>query len=432
MAFFTKDWYEKMQDAHLLALPETDEEWADFIRSFEEDGDDVYAYLRNDLAQMKEQLLKSLPEEFHPFIEDGSINQPHLSKDVKIRLLSWLGRKQKECEEVLEQAQEHFESIRGRLPDGFIKLQENGLHDASILHITRKNNTIRLTLNGDGSFNAAAYIVLIFHHVKAEYSDLSIQEGQYWLYEEVHMHEDGVLFQVLVDCPMTQWSIIAQDVTIEHYYKSNSLSAWQENELMIGASVEEIAEAQKRLNVTFPHEYTELITEQNGGNLTHGLLTTADEVLHIGRLFSIDELVRDGEFIWIGENIALRFSEDSEPIIVYKNIGEIAENFKQFLERCVSTEYVDELAIFSIPLMDEELEPAMLGEDLELMVRAWNTIYERPEEYVPLIEKGLLFLLGQTDENLLHMGDTYAYLFEEKGVFTETFKETLRELLEDN
>ena len=35
MAFFTKEWYEKMQDAHILALPESDEEWADFIRSFE-------------------------------------------------------------------------------------------------------------------------------------------------------------------------------------------------------------------------------------------------------------------------------------------------------------------------------------------------------------------------------------------------------------
>ena len=151
-------------------------------------------------------------------------------------------------------------------------------------------------------------------------------------------------------------------------------------ELMIGASAEEIAKAKERLQVTLPQEYAELLAEQNGGYLTHGLIATAGAVVEVGRLFSIAELVRDGEFVWISHKVALRFRGDSEPIVVYKNIGPIAENFNQFLERCVSTEYVDELAIFSVPLMDEELEPALLGEDLELMVRAWNTMYERPKD----------------------------------------------------
>ena len=195
---------------------------------------------------------------------------------------------------------------------------------------------------------------------------------------------------------------------------------------MIGASAEEIAEAKERLQVTLPQEYAELLAEQNGGYLTHGLIATAGAVVEVGRLFSIAELVRNGEFVWISHNVALRFRGNSEPIVVYKNIGQIAENFNQFLERCVSTEYVDELAIFSVPLMDEELEPALLGEDLELMVRAWNTMYERPKDFVPLIEKGLLFLLAQKDENLLNMGTTYAFLFEDKGVFTEDFKERLK------
>ena len=31
VSFFTKDWYEKMQDAHVLVLPESDEEWAEYI-----------------------------------------------------------------------------------------------------------------------------------------------------------------------------------------------------------------------------------------------------------------------------------------------------------------------------------------------------------------------------------------------------------------
>ena len=65
MAYFTKDWYENMQDAHVLALPESDEEWADYIRSFEEEGEDIQTYLRSSLARIKERLLNVLPKEFH-------------------------------------------------------------------------------------------------------------------------------------------------------------------------------------------------------------------------------------------------------------------------------------------------------------------------------------------------------------------------------
>ena len=66
---------------------------------------------------------------------------------------------------MLEQARVHFDSIRDQLPEGFVKLQENGLHDASILYIARKDDAIRLTLDGAGSFNAAACIVLTFNKV---------------------------------------------------------------------------------------------------------------------------------------------------------------------------------------------------------------------------------------------------------------------------
>lgn len=33
----------------------------------------------------------------------------------------------------------------------------------------------------------------------------------------------------------------------------------------------------------------------------------------------------------------------------------------------------------------------MLGEDLELIVRVWNTLSDRPEDFVSSIEKGILF-----------------------------------------
>ena len=399
------------------------------LRDFEGDGEDIQAYLRDELERMKGRLLNVLPEEFHSSIEDGSINQPDLDKEVKARLLTWVKRQQQMYEAVVEQAHAHFESIRDQLPEGFVKIWGEGLHDASILHVVRKDDTIRLTLDGAGSFNKANRIVLTFHGVKEEHSESPLKEGQHWLYEEFDVHEAGAVFRVLVDGPMTQWTVVAKDVTIERYYKANNLPVWQDEDLIAGASVEEISEVEEKLQAVFPAKYKELLAEQNGGQLTHGLIATAEEVVDVGRLFVVEELVREGELLWISQNIALKFSEDSEPTVVYKGIGQIAENIERFLEDGVSTEYVDEMAIFSVPLIDEELEPALFGEDLDLMVRAWNTMYERPEDYVPLIEKGLLFLLAQKDENLLNMGSTFAFLFEDKNIFTEDFKERLKDFV---
>ena len=409
LAFFTKDWFEQMQDAHLLTLPESDEEWADYIRSFEENGEDVHAYLRNQLERIKIRLLTVLPEEFHSFIEDGSINQPYLPKEVKEQLLKWSIEMERKYKSVGEHASNHFESLRDQIPENFVKLREARLHDARILHIARKDNAIRLTIDSSGSFNIANRIVLTFKNVKEERSDLPLEEGQHWLYEEVDIHEDGAVFGVLVDCPLTQWMVVAENVIIEQYYKTKSLPVWQDEEAVFGASAEEIARVEKRLQVTFPSAYSELLAEQNGGQLTHYLIATAETVVDVGRLFSTDKLVRDGEFVWIGENVALKFSKDMEPVVVYRNVGQLARNFEQFLECCVSTEYIDEYAIFSVPLADEELEPALFGDDLELMVRAWNMLFERPGDFVSLIEKGLLFLSHRRRELTLDGLDKCIY-----------------------
>ncbi len=427
MAFFTKAWYEQMQDEHVLTLPESDEEWKDYIHSFEVDGEDVHVYLRDRLRLEKGRLLNVLPKEFHPFIEDGSINQPYLPKGVQERLLIYQKEMEQKYMEVFEQERENYELICDQIPRSFVELKEARLHDSLILHIARKDDEIRLTLDSSGSFNKASCIVLTFKKVKEEQSELPLVEGQYWLYEEVDVHEEGAIFRVLVDCPMTQWMVVAEDVRIEPYYKANNLPVWQNDESILGASVEKLYKIEERLQVEFPVAYRELLTEQNGGRLTHDLIATADAVVDVGTLMGTDMLARTDDLVWLSQNIALQFNKVSEPVVIHKNIGQLAESFEQFLERCLSATYTDEYAIFSIPLADEELESALLGEDLELMVRAWNTMNERPENYVSLIEKGILYLLNQEDSNLHSMGSTNAFIFDNKGVLTAAFKEKLKE-----
>ena len=92
----------------------------------------------------------------------------------------------------------------------------------------------------------------------------------------------------------------------------------------------------------------------------------------------------------------------------------------------MSTEYIDEYVIFAVPLADEELEPVLLGKDLELIVRAWNTLSDWPDDFVWLIEKSVLFLLGQKDKSLLTIGSIHVFIFYNKRVLTEAFKEYLK------
>lgn len=416
-----------MQDAHALTVPESEEEWRDFIRGFEEDGDDVHVYLRDRLEQEKGRLLKVLPKEFHPFIEDGSINQPYLPKSVQEKLLIYLHEMEQNYREVFEQAHDHFESICDQIPKNFVTLKDARLHDSRILHIARKDDEIRLTIDSSGSFNNASCIVVTFKKVKEESSELPLMEAQWWLYEEVDIHDEGTVFSLLLDCPMTRWMVVAEDVIIEYYYKANSLPVWQDEESTLGATEEALSKREQGLQVKFPTAYRQLLAEQNGGQLTHSLIVATEKVVEIGPLFGANQLVREGDFVWLNHNVALQFHEDSEPVVVHRDIGQLAESFEQFLERCLSATYTDEYAVFSIPLAEEELESALLGEDLERMVRAWNTMNERPEKYVPLIEKGILFLLNQEDSNLYSMGSTNAFIFDNKGVLTAAFKEKLKE-----
>ena len=105
---------------------------------------------------------------------------------------------------------------------------------------------------------------------------------------------------------------------------------------------------------------------------------------------------------------------------------QLAENFEQFQERCMSTEYIDEYVVFAVPLADEELEPVLLGKDLELIVRAWNTLSDWPDDFVWFIEKSVLFLLGQKEKSLLTIGSIHVFMFYNKRVLTEAFKEYLK------
>ena len=160
---------------------------------------------------------------------------------------------------VLEEARSHFESICDSIPENFANLRKERLHDARILHIARKDDVVRLTLDGSGSFNNAICIVLTFKKVMEERSKLPLEKGQHWLYEEVDVHEGGAVFRVLFDRRMVQWMVVAENVIIEPYSPAKSLPVWQNEESVFGASVEVLSKVEDRLQVKFPKAYSELL-----------------------------------------------------------------------------------------------------------------------------------------------------------------------------
>ncbi len=79
--------------------------------------------------------------------------------------------------------------------------------------------------------------------------------------------------------------------------------------------------------------------------------------------------------------------------------------------------YEDPYAQNNEPLPQEEIESAILSSDLELQVRAWNTLFANPMNHVDLINNVLLQAeISEENEMLLAV---FISDFNEKGILTE-------------
>ncbi|WP_062351890.1 DUF4085 family protein [Bacillus kwashiorkori] len=420
MKFFTKQWYEQMQNAHLLVIPESEEEWQDFIDSFAEEGENIDTYLENDLANMKDQLLQLLPEKFHPYILNGTINKHTLPKKVSEDLLNWLHEKQKEVENISDKARTYYLNIKDSLPEALIEITEAGLHDASIKAIHQEKDYFRLTLNGDGSFASGNVIVLEFSHIKEITSDLPLERNMWWLYEEADIVDDDYSLSVLFDQPLTEWTIIARHFHMTQFYQNDF--GWQEDNV-VDSGISPIADNPSLLN-HFPKSYISLMHQQNGGKINHPYFLTNSNTIEIVRFLPLEELkIKDNLIIFascVNGNIGLH--EDNHSIVFMSDKNEIqilATDYDEWIENLYSTEFLDETAIYSIPIADEEIETALFSNDLTLVVRAWNTIYNNPENYVTLINKALPYFLHHEDEQFQQMGEIFGEQFHELGIISE-------------
>ena len=90
--------------------------------------------------------------------------------------------------------------------------------------------------------------------------------------------------------------------------------------------------------------------------------------------------------------------------------------------------YEDPYAHFNEPVPIEELEAAALNDDLELQVRAWNTLYANPKELAVIINH-VLWKMEITEENEM-MLSVYTSHFYKEEILTEAVIEKFRALID--
>lgn len=215
MKYFTKEWYDEMQISGFLVFPETIEEWEanqEWLRKEGEDPDDIN---RRDLAEKKEDLLRFLPDSFHPYIYDGTINSAFPTPELRAMTEKWEADYEARMDTLLDDYSRHYESIKPYLPAGAIQLTEKSLHDCIVKSMSRPSfDVLVLTLDCSGGFHYFKDIKVTFTGVK----EARIPEDMtnaWWLYNEIYLKDDLFELHVLFDQPMTEVMIVSRDVQIE-------------------------------------------------------------------------------------------------------------------------------------------------------------------------------------------------------------------------
>lgn len=215
MKYFTKEWYDEMQVSGFLSFPETEEQWEEDQAGYREQGIDPAEVQHRELEDKKEDLLKFLPETFHPYIYDGTINSKYPTPELRAMVDQWEADYEARFDALLDDYSRHYESIKEALPPGAIQLTEKSLHDCVVKNVGRPSeDEVVLLIDCSGGFHYFKDVEVKFTGASQVVIPDDIM-GARWLYNEIYLNEDRVELHVLFDMPMTEVTIISRDIQIE-------------------------------------------------------------------------------------------------------------------------------------------------------------------------------------------------------------------------
>ncbi|MEC1523796.1 DUF4085 family protein [Neobacillus niacini] len=394
----TKEAKEKFSKCHLLPIHESDDDWKMAITEAKAEGEDLIARLNEELEEVKEELLLVLPSRFIPYVEDGTLNQPTLPKNVRENYLQWMQDSAKEFEQTLDAAYEQTQQAVAYLPMAVQDVFAESLHDAIIERIEREGNTLHLYINTDSGFSTKFHIHLIFKDVIIEESDDLLQLGQWLIYYELQKTDAGFAFRVLFDCPEAEWTITMKGMDAQYYYRPMVYTRLRDEEKLEETS---LAEYVSLLNPDYRYW---LITP----HLKSSINTFTDNLI-----------LNKGNFK-LGQNEMVVSVENQRFIYDLTEYNPI-----QFIYTDV---YEYPYAHFNEPVPTEQIEAAALGNDLELQVRAWNTMYANPKALADIINR-VLWKIQITEENEM-MVSVYASHFYKSEILIEAVLERYRNLID--
>ncbi|GIP45097.1 hypothetical protein J45TS6_35560 [Paenibacillus sp. J45TS6] len=215
MKYFTKELYEESQIRGFLIFHETEKDWEDDIAWYESEGLNFKEICKNNLEDQRADLLKYLPASFHPYIQDGTLKSEFPSEKLRKMADKWLLEYHERVEAKGIAYRNYYNSIKKSLPENVIHLYEKTLHDAQVTSIEQPlKDTIIMTLDCRGSYHYLTDIRLVFTGVQnIQPTNLSVGSG--WLYDEVYLTETGFELHVLLDGPLMELTISAENVNIE-------------------------------------------------------------------------------------------------------------------------------------------------------------------------------------------------------------------------
>lgn len=393
----TKAAKENFTKWNTLPIPESDEDWEFVLREAKEEGEDLLSHLQEELEEVKELLLHTLPNRFIPFVENGTLNQPTLPKSVREDYLQWMQESDKEFEQILDTAHEQTANAVTFLSKAVQDVFEESLHDSTIERIEREGDTLHLYINTDGGFSSKSLIHFFFENVISEESDEPLEVGHWIVYYELQKTNDGFAFRVLFDCPDAEWTISMKNLEASFYYRPALYTLLSHEEKMEVTSFEDYI---AQLNPDYNY-----------------WLNTPDVTSVVKALTKPISL----------ENGTLEFTQN-EMIATVGNKS-FSYNLEEYnpIQFIYTDVYEDPYAHLEVPLPIDEIEAAALGQDLELQVRAWNTMYANPLELAEIINR-VMAKMEITEENEM-MASAYANHFYQNGILTEDIVEKYRSLI---
>ncbi|MFS1516391.1 DUF4085 family protein [Bacillus sp. SCS-151] len=375
-----KEAQENFLKCNLLPIHESDHDWEIALRGGKEEKDALFTYLKEQLARVKGELLHTLPNRFIPYLENGTLNQPTLPKAVREDYLQWMLEARKEFEQTLDAAYKQKKQAVPFLSTAVQDVFAGGLHDSTIERVERDGNTLHLYINTDGGFSSKSLIHLIFKGITSEEMDKPIQVGQWFVYDELQKTDDEFAFRVLFEGPYSQWTITMKELEAQYFYHPKEYILLRNDRKLEQTPVTEYI---SRLNSEFDYW---LITP------------------HIECAI---QLVSENIVI---ENGSIEYGQN-EMIVTVDN-KHFTYNLNEYnpIKFIYTDVYEDPYAHQKVHVPKEEIELAALSDDLELQVRAWNTMHANPKELASIINRVLSkTVITEKNEMMLTVYTRYFY-----------------------